>query len=135
MERKFRFQVLIRTNNPYLISRLVMLGYEPEYLSNYEYNIQGKNIVCEFDRYHATDSDNKPHCIDCGTDEFMFLTLAMIKSTDIPFINTDGLCIATKPESLPEGEVPATDEEIINYLKSIQENNKSASRNIFGTCS
>ena len=61
-----------------LIVELERLGYQPMYMC-WRNNIGGANIVCEGQTWHCTDSDNKPWCIDCGTDEEMFLALAALR--------------------------------------------------------
>lgn len=61
-----------------LIVELERLGYQPMYM-NWRNNIGGSNLVCEGQTWHCTDSDNKPWCIDCGTNEEMFLALAALR--------------------------------------------------------
>lgn len=61
-----------------LIVELERLGYRSMYLE-WRNNIEGANLVCEGQTWHCTDSDNKPWCIDCGTNEDMFLALAALR--------------------------------------------------------
>lgn len=56
---------------------LMKIGYEPMYM-NYANNIGGKNMVCEMQTWHYTDSDNKPDAIDCGTNEELFYAIAAL---------------------------------------------------------
>lgn len=61
-----------------LIVELELLGYRSMYMV-WRNNIEGANLVCEGQTWHCTDSDNKPWCIDCGTNEEMFLALAALR--------------------------------------------------------
>ena len=61
-----------------LIVELERLGYQPMYMC-WRNNIGGTNLVCEGQTWHCTDSDNKPWCKDCGTNEEMFLALAALR--------------------------------------------------------
>ena len=61
-----------------LIAELTRLGYQAMYMC-WRNNIGGANLVCEGQTWHCTDSDNKPWCIDCGTNEEMFLSLAALR--------------------------------------------------------
>lgn len=70
-------QVLIRKNTPELREYLRdKLGYMP---MMFFYNDEGCNLVCESQTYHATDSDNKPYCYDCGENEELFKALAALR--------------------------------------------------------
>lgn len=62
-----------------LIVELERLGYKPMYMVM-KNNLGGSNLVCEFQTWHCTDSDNKPDAIDCGTNEDLFLALAALRS-------------------------------------------------------
>lgn len=61
-----------------LIVELERLGYRAMYMI-WRNNIEGANLVCEGQTWHCTDSDNKPWCVDCGTNEEMFLALAALR--------------------------------------------------------
>lgn len=61
-----------------LIVELERLGYRSMYMV-WRNNIEGANLVCEGQTWHCTDSDYKPWCIDCGTNEDMFLALAALR--------------------------------------------------------
>ena len=65
-------------NKFHLIAELTLLGYQAMYMC-WRNNIGGANLVGEGQTWHCTDSDNKPWCIDCGTNEEMFLSLAALR--------------------------------------------------------
>lgn len=59
------------------------LGYKPMYMT-WRNNIEGNNLVLEYNTWHFTDSDNHPNSIDCGTNEELFLALASLRDdTDV----------------------------------------------------
>ena len=62
----------------HVIYELTKLGYSPMYMK-FENNVGGNNIVCEGQTWHCTDSDNKPHCIDCGENIGLFLAVAALR--------------------------------------------------------
>lgn len=62
----------------HVMLELTKLGYSPMYL-NFENNVGGNNMVCEVQTWHCTDSDNKPHCIDCGENIDLFLAIAALR--------------------------------------------------------
>lgn len=110
-----------------LIVELVRLGYRDMYM-NWRNNIGGANLVCEGQTWHFTDSDNKPWCIDCGTNEEMFLALAALRDdTDRNQWFVDDV---TGVWERSESELPskymqlnghkATAEEIVEHFKDRQ---------------
>lgn len=62
----------------HVIYELTKLGYSPMYMK-FENNVGGNNVVCEGQTWHCTDSDNKPHCIDCGENIDLFLAIAALR--------------------------------------------------------
>lgn len=62
----------------HVIFELTKLGYSPMYMK-FENNVGGSNVVCEGQTWHCTDSDNKPHCIDCGKNIDLFLAIAALR--------------------------------------------------------
>lgn len=60
-----------------IYATLAVMGYKPEYL-NFENNILGKNLVCEHQTWHCTDSENKPRAIDCEDNLELFLAIAAL---------------------------------------------------------
>ena len=110
-----------------LIVELERLGYRAMYM-NWRNNIEGANLVCEGQTWHCTDSDYKPWCIDCGTNEDMFLALAALRDdTDRNqwFVN-DVTGVWERSESeLPSKYMQlnghkATAEEIVEHFKDRQ---------------
>jgi hypothetical protein len=69
---------LLRNARKELAINVMKLGYEPEYML-WRNNIEGSNLVLEYQHWHYTDSDNKPHCIDCGENEELFLAIAALR--------------------------------------------------------
>lgn len=61
-----------------LIIEVDKLGYTPMYM-NPRNNLGGSNLVCEFQTWHCTDSDNKPDAIDCKNNEVLFLAIAALR--------------------------------------------------------
>lgn len=62
----------------HVIYELTKLGYPAMYMK-FENNVGGSNVVCEGQTWHCTDSDNKPHCIDCGENIALFLAIAALR--------------------------------------------------------
>lgn len=62
----------------HVIYELTKLGYPAMYMK-FENNVDGSNVVCEGQTWHCTDSDNKPHCIDCGENIALFLAIAAFR--------------------------------------------------------
>lgn len=62
----------------HVIYELTKRGYSPMYMK-FENNVGGNNMVCEGQTWHCTDSDNKPHCIDCGENIDLFLAIAALR--------------------------------------------------------
>ncbi len=62
----------------HVMLELTKLGYSPMYMK-FENNVGGNNVVCEGQTWHCTDSDNKPHCIDCGENIALFLAIAALR--------------------------------------------------------
>ena len=62
----------------HVMLELTKLGYSPMYMK-FENNVGGNNMVCEMQTWHCTDSDNKPHCIDCGENIDLFLAIAALR--------------------------------------------------------
>lgn len=62
----------------HVIYELTKLGYSPMYMK-FENNVGGSNVVCEGQTWHCTDSDNKPHCIDCDENIDLFLAIAALR--------------------------------------------------------
>lgn len=62
----------------HVIYELTKLGYSAMYMK-FENNVGGNNVVCEGQTWHCTDSDNKPHCIDCGENIDLFLAIAALR--------------------------------------------------------
>lgn len=74
----FTQSCFIRNANKNLIHFISTLGYTPMY-KTYRLNKEGSNLVLEGVTWHFTDSDNHPGCIDCGTNEELFLALAALQ--------------------------------------------------------
>lgn len=55
----------IRNARKELAINVAALGYTAMYMV-FRNNIEGNHLVLEGDTWHFTDSDNHPHCIDCG---------------------------------------------------------------------
>lgn len=110
-----------------LIVELELLGYRSMYMV-WRNNIEGANLVCEGQTWHCTDSDNKPWCIDCGTNEGMFLALAALRDdTDRNQYFVDDVAgVWERSESeLPSKYMQlyghkATAEEIVEHFKDKQ---------------
>lgn len=108
-----------------LIVELERLGYQPMYM-NWRNNIGGLNLLCEGQTWHCTDSDNKPWCIDCGTNEEMFLALAALRDdTDKNQWFVDNIagvwerCESELPSKHMQMEGhKATAEEIVEHFKN-----------------
>lgn len=62
----------------HVMLELTRRGYSPMYMK-FENNAGGNNVVCEGQTWHCTDSDNKPHCIDCGENIDLFLAIASLR--------------------------------------------------------
>lgn len=62
----------------HVMFELTKRGYSPMYM-RFDNNIFGNNMVCEGQTWHCTDSDNKPHCIDCGENIDLFLAIAALR--------------------------------------------------------
>ena len=67
-------------------------------------NIEGNNLVLEYNTWHFTDSDNHPNSIDCGTNEELFLAIAALRDdNDYMQFFTNGiiwfLCDAQRVEN------------------------------------
>lgn len=74
----FTQSCLVRNVRKDLIYAVAQLGYTPMYMT-FRLNLEGCNLVLEGDTWHFTDSDNHPYCIDCGTNESLFLALAALR--------------------------------------------------------
>lgn len=68
----------IRNARKELAFNVAALGYVTMYMV-FRNNIEGNHLVLEGDTWHFTDSDNHPHCIDCGTNEDLFLAIAALR--------------------------------------------------------
>lgn len=68
----------IRNARKELAFNVAALGYATMYMV-FRNNIEGNHLVLEGDTWHFTDSDNHPHCIDCGTNEDLFLAIAALR--------------------------------------------------------
>lgn len=68
----------IRNARKELAFNVAALGYVTMYMV-FRNNIEGNHLVLEGDTWHFTDSDNHPHCIDCGTNEDLFLAIASLR--------------------------------------------------------
>ena len=106
----------------YVMLELTKRGYSPMYMK-FENNVGGNNMVCEGQTWHCTDSDNKPHCIDCGENINLFLAIASLQDdTDKYQWFTDGNIWELNKEDLPSRYMQlnghkATVEELIEYFK------------------
>ena len=79
----FTQSCFIRNADKFLIYNIMTLGYKPMYMT-WRNNIEGNNLVLEYNTWHFTDSDNHPNSIDCGTNEELFLALASLRDdTDV----------------------------------------------------
>lgn len=74
----FTQSCFIRNANKDLIYNIMALGYKPMYMT-WRNNIEGNNLVLEYNTWHFTDSDNHPNSIDCGTNEELFLAIAALR--------------------------------------------------------
>ena len=61
----FTQSCFIRNADKFLIYNIMTLGYKPMYMT-WRNNIEGNNLVLEYNTWHFTDSDNHPNSIDCG---------------------------------------------------------------------
>ena len=68
----------IRNARKELAFNVAVLGYTAMYMV-FRNNIEGNHLVLEGGTWHFTDSDNHPHCIDCGTNEELFLAIAALR--------------------------------------------------------
>lgn len=85
----------------HVMLELTKRGYSPMYM-NFENNVGGNNVVCEVQTWHCTDSNNKPHCIDCGENIDLFLAIASLRDdTDKYQWFTDGNIMEMSTEDLP----------------------------------
>ena len=85
----------------YVILELTKRGYSPMYM-NFENNIGGNNIVCEWQTWHCTDSDNKPYCVDCGENINLFLAIASLRDDTAKYQwFTDDNIMEMNTEDLP----------------------------------
>lgn len=69
----------IRKARKELAFNVAALGYTAMYMV-FRNNIEGNHLVLEGGTWHFTDSDNHPHCIDCGTNENLFLAIAALRN-------------------------------------------------------
>lgn len=74
----FTQSCFIRNANKDLIYNIMALGYKAMYMT-WRNNIEGNNLVLEYNTWHFTDSDNHPNSIDCGTNEDLFLAIAALR--------------------------------------------------------
>lgn len=74
----FTQSCFIRNANKDLIYNIMALGYKAMYMT-WRNNIEGNNLVLEYNTWHFTDSDNHPNSIDCGTNEDLFLAMAALR--------------------------------------------------------
>ena len=74
----FTQSCFIRNADKFLIYNIMTLGYKPMYMT-WRNNIEGNNLVLEYNTWHFTDSDNHPNSIDCGTNEELFLAIAALR--------------------------------------------------------
>lgn len=127
------------------IVELVRLGYRAMYMV-WRNNIEGANLVCEGQTWHCTDSDNKPWCIDCGTNEEMFLAIAALRDdtdymqwficgdnesmfkVDKPDMSVEKYIHEYMDEWDTEGYRKATAEEIVEHFKEENYDNRTNSR-------
>lgn len=127
-EKIFKYDCFLR--NVYVKSNIFLLsdlGYETMYKSKFEYNMEGNHLVLECDTWHFTDSDNHPNCIDCGTNEKLFIALAAVRNDDNAFFQwfTDGngRWFLNEDRSMRVGDFEkdglhrATSEELIHHFK------------------
>lgn len=132
----FTQSCFIRNANKDLIYNIMALGYKPMYMT-WRNNIEGNNLVLEYNTWHFTDSDNHPNSIDCGTNEELFLAIAALRDdNDYMQFFTNGiiwfLCDAQRVENsnLYDKEYKiqikngcdyhkATVEELIEHFKDI----------------
>lgn len=99
----FTQSCFIRNANKDLIYNIMALGYKPMYMT-WRNNIEGNNLVLEYNTWHFTDSDNHPNSIDCGTNEELFLAIAALRDdNDYMQFFTNGiiwfLCDAQRVEN------------------------------------
>lgn len=74
----FTQSCFIRNARKELAFDVAALGYVPMFMV-FRNNIEGNHLVLEGDTWHFTDSDNHPNCIDCGTNENLFLAIAALR--------------------------------------------------------
>lgn len=85
----------------HVMLELTRRGYSPMYMK-FENNAGGNNVVCECQTWHCTDSDNKPHCIDCGENIDLFLAIASLRDdTDKYQWFTDGRITEMSTDDMP----------------------------------
>ena len=99
----FTQSCFIRNADKFLIYNIMALGYKPMYMT-WRNNIEGNNLVLEYNTWHFTDSDNHPNSIDCGTNEELFLAIAALRDdNDYMQFFTNGiiwfLCDAQRVEN------------------------------------
>lgn len=106
----------------HVMLELTNLGYLPMYVK-FENNVGGNNVVCEGQTWHCTDSDNKPYCIDCGENIYLFLAIAALRDdTNYKQWFTDGNIWELNNDNLPSRYMQlnghkATVEELIEHFK------------------